>query len=59
MKDISLLSIVIPTRNREEYCIHALNHILSFDEQDFELIIQDNSDTTRILDYLKKIRILD
>ena len=32
----------------------ALNHILSFDEQDFELIIQDNSDTTRILDYLKK-----
>ena len=32
----------------------CLNHILSFDEQDFELIIQDNSDTTRILDYLKK-----
>ena len=54
MKDIPLLSIVIPTRNREDYCIHAINHILSFDEQDFELIIQDNSDTTKILDYLKK-----
>ncbi len=54
MKNIPLLSIVIPTRNREEYCIHALNHILSFEEQDFELIIQDNSDSTRILDYVKK-----
>jgi glycosyltransferase involved in cell wall biosynthesis len=54
MKKIPLLSIVIPTRNREEYCIHAIKHILSFDEQDFELIIQDNSDTTRILDYVKK-----
>lgn len=54
MKNIPILSIVIPTRNREEYCIHALNHILSFEEQDFELIIQDNSDTKRILDYVKK-----
>jgi len=54
MENTPLLSIVIPTRNREDYCIHALNHILSFDEQDFELIIQDNSDTTRILDYIKK-----
>ena len=54
MKKIPLLSIVIPTRNREVYCIHAIKHILSFDEQDFELIIQDNSDTTRILDYVKK-----
>jgi len=26
---------------------------LTFDEQDFELIVQDNSDTTRILDYIK------
>lgn len=51
-----LLSIVIPTRNREIYCIEAIRHILSFTESNFELIIQDNSDTTKIKDYISKIK---
>jgi glycosyltransferase involved in cell wall biosynthesis len=51
-----LLSIVIPTRNREIYCIEAIKHILSFTENDFELIIQDNSDTTKIKDYISNIK---
>ena len=51
-----LLSIVIPTRNREIYCIEAIEHILSFTESNFELIIQDNSDTTKIKDYISNIK---
>jgi glycosyltransferase involved in cell wall biosynthesis len=39
-----LLSIVIPTRNRQKYVMKTIEHILSFDSNDFELIIYDNSD---------------
>lgn len=48
----NLLSIVIPTRNREKYCIEAIKHILSFKEDCFELVIKDNSDTDSISDYV-------
>ena len=48
----NLLSIVIPTRNREKYCIEAMKHILSFEENCFELIIQDNSDSDSIEEYV-------
>lgn len=43
-----LLSIVIPTRNREYYCIEAIKDILSYKRQDFELCICDNSDSEEI-----------
>lgn len=43
-----LLSIVIPTRNREKYCIAAIEDILSYDYQTLELCIQDNSDSDQI-----------
>lgn len=49
-----LLSIAIATRNREEYCIKAIQHILSF-EFDLELIIQDNSDTLKIKDFISNM----
>lgn len=42
---MKLLSIVIPTRNREEYCISAIRQILAYDRDDFELCICDNSDS--------------
>lgn len=45
-----LLSIVVPTRNRIFCAEHLINYILKFNE-DFELIICDNSD----VDDLKKI----
>lgn len=49
-----LLSIVIPTRGREFYCIEAIKDILSYQRDDFELVICDNSDTDQIEDYLKE-----
>ncbi|WP_423128025.1 glycosyltransferase family 2 protein [Gaoshiqia sp. Z1-71] len=39
-----LLSIVIPTKNRQEYCRKTINHITSIQTQDIQLVIQDNSD---------------
>lgn len=53
MKDI-LLSIVIPTRNRDLYCIEAIKNILGYSDDCFELIIQDNSDSDEIQNYVGK-----
>lgn len=50
-----LLSIVIPTRNREVYCMEAIKSILGFDETGFELIIKDNSDSDELNDYVNSI----
>lgn len=40
-----LLSIIIPTRNRQQCALSAIKGILSIHSNDFELIVQDNSDT--------------
>ena len=39
-----ILSILIPTRNRAKYLTNVVEAVLSFPSNDFELIIQDNSD---------------
>ena len=43
-----LLSILIPTRNRIEYTIFVIEHILRFENKDFELVIYDNSDNPNL-----------
>ena len=43
-----LLSIVIPTKNRSYYCLHAIKQILALDLQNIEICIQDNSDTDEL-----------
>lgn len=40
-----LLSVVIPTKNRAYYCLHAIKQILSLRMNNVEICIQDNSDT--------------
>lgn len=47
-----LISIVIPTRNRQSYCIAAINDILSYNYQKLELCIHDNSDDNSIGQYI-------
>lgn len=47
-----LISIVIPTRNRQKYCIAAIEDILSYDYANFQLCIQDNSDTNELEEYI-------
>lgn len=44
-----LLSIVIPTKNRSEYCIQAVSSILRYPYENFEIIVQDNSDTNDLM----------
>ena len=40
-----LLSIVVPTKNRYDYLFHLIDLLASFQEDDFEMVIQDNSDS--------------
>jgi len=49
-----LLSIIIPTRNRYKYAISAIISILQIPEKNFELIIQDNSNSTNLKEYIYK-----
>ena len=51
-KLIPLLSIVIPTCNRTEYAICAINSILSIPDPRLELIIQDTSDSSELEAYI-------
>lgn len=47
-----ILSILIATRNRIPYCINAIETILSFEYENFELLVQDNSDTLALKEYV-------
>ncbi|GEM_PF-1531209 len=42
-----LISIVIATKNRVDYCIQTVNTLLEYPE-DFELVIQDNTDSLEL-----------
>jgi glycosyltransferase involved in cell wall biosynthesis len=53
LEETTLLSIIIPTRNRSEYAISAVRSILSMSSDKFELVIQDNSDNDELQDFLK------
>jgi len=43
-----LLSILVATRNRIPYCINLIEAILLFEYENFELVIQDNSDSQEL-----------
>lgn len=50
-----LLSIVVPTKNRYKYLIHLINLVDSFQLNQIELVLQDNSeDNLEILDFLQQ-----
>lgn len=48
-----LISILIATKNRQQYCLKAVESILDYDYQNMEVIVQDNSDE-KTLDSLLK-----
>jgi len=50
-----LLSIVIPTRNRQNYAYSSIKSILSINHQSLELIIIDNSDSTKLEKLIENI----
>ena len=39
-----ILSIVIPTKNRQRFCLSAIKSILNIDDERIQIVIQDNSD---------------
>lgn len=61
MQNKILLSILIPTKNRAEYTLKVIQHILDIKDERFQLVIQDNSDTnqleTQLSGFLTDIRL--
>lgn len=43
--DSFLLSIIIPTKNRQMYALDAIRQIMRLEDQRVQVVIQDNSDT--------------
>jgi glycosyltransferase involved in cell wall biosynthesis len=53
-KNSPLLSIVIPTRNRQKYAISAITSILNnITALDLELVVHDNSDSRDLEEYIR------
>lgn len=51
-----LLSIVIPTKNRQYYCLYAVKQILSLGLPNLEICIQDNSDKDELRIEIEKLK---
>lgn len=49
------LSILIPTRNRQEYAIKCIKSILNFGIGDYEIVVQDNSDYPSLKDTIVEL----
>ena len=52
LSSVPLLSIVIATRNRIPCAISAIESILAMPNQDLELVVQDNSDSPALKEYV-------
>lgn len=50
-----LLSVVIPTRNRQEYAIQAIKQILSATDKRTQIVVQDNSDDQSLRERIKEL----
>lgn len=53
MKNLPLLSIIIPTRNRQKYAISAITSILNISAPELELVVQDNSNSNDLKEYIR------
>lgn len=47
-----LLSIIIPTKNRQPYAVKAVEQILSINKDNIQVVIQDNSDDESLFEML-------
>ena len=46
--DRPTLSVVIPTRNRHDYVVHAVRSVLAIRSPELEVVVHDNSDSDRL-----------
>ena len=51
-----LISIVIPTKNRQKYCIEVVKQIVSLKLEDLQIVIQDNSDEDKLKEEILKLK---
>ncbi len=51
-----LLSIIIPTKNRQYYCLRSVEQILKCCEDAVEIVIQDNSDDNSLESSINELR---
>lgn len=54
MSSSPLLSIVIPTKNRQKYCLSAIESILMIGSDKIQIVIQDNSDDNSLESRIQK-----
>lgn len=54
-----LLSIIIPTKNRKEYCIKAVKQVLSLKLENIQIVVQDNSDNDELKKFLEELKCND
>ncbi len=50
-----LLSIAIATKNRERYCIAAIESILNFKDERLEITVADNSSSKKVKDFIESL----
>lgn len=50
-----VLSVIIPTKNRQEYAFNCVKTMLEFNSERFEIIVHDNSDNNSLMDKLSAI----
>lgn len=50
-----LLSVIIPTRNRQVYAIQAVKQILSVTDERTQIVVQDNSDNQSLMEMVKEL----
>lgn len=51
----SILSVIIPTRNRQKYCTAVVEQVLSATGSEVEVVIQDNSDDNSLEGIIKEL----
>lgn len=51
-----LLSIIIPTKNRQEYCLAAVREALKLNNASIQIVIQDNSNTDTLRSELLNLK---
>lgn len=51
-----LLSIIIPTRNRQKYCKAAVSQILNHNWENVEVCVQDNSEDNSLREWVDTLR---
>lgn len=48
-----VLSIFIPTKNRAQYAVSAIQSVLRYPADDFELVVQDNSESNELSELVR------